>query len=489
MTGTGLWLGIDVGTQSVKAALVDDLGELVARASAPLTSTREGDRHEQNPGDWVAAVAIAVANATLNIDASRIQGISCCATSGTICVSGADGRALGPGIMYDDGRAGTIAADSMAAGSERWQRLGYDIQPSWALPKIAWLARNNQLGEGMFVRQQADIIASALVGHPVASDWSHTLKSGYDPQALEWPDEVFEALHLDPSYFPQVVAPGTLLGLTGSDWVLPEGIPVYSGMIDGCAAQIGAGTLSLGDWHSVVGTTLVVKAVSNRLVATAGGAVYSHRSPEPGRWFPGGAASVGAGIISQVLPGADLTALTSEIAQRFPGARGVPISYPLPRGGERFPIVEPDLQGFWLWDGEILGLEEVIRIGDPARLLASIMMGVALVERLAVDTLGRAGSPISGSVTTSGGGSLNPWWVELRASILGRTITVPAFAEGSLGMAVLASWASDPAESLAHTGRRMSGPSHSTGPSASAAPLEGAYGEFTELIAAEGWRS
>ena len=55
-----LWLGIDLGTQGVRAVLVDGAGTLLGSGSAPLESdVRDGDRHEQDPAEWWRAIGTA----------------------------------------------------------------------------------------------------------------------------------------------------------------------------------------------------------------------------------------------------------------------------------------------------------------------------------------------------------------------------------------------------------------------------------------------
>ena len=53
------WLGVDLGTQSVRAMLVSETGEVLGVGSQKLTSHRDGPRHEQNPEEWWTATSIA----------------------------------------------------------------------------------------------------------------------------------------------------------------------------------------------------------------------------------------------------------------------------------------------------------------------------------------------------------------------------------------------------------------------------------------------
>lgn len=448
MTQDSLFVGLDLGTQSVKVSVVDRHGVVVAAASAPLVSDRRGGRHEQDPHSWVARSRDALSEALASLPVSevaRIAGIAICATSGTITTVDASGAPLTTGIMYDDGRAGGLSDEVTAADPARWARLGYRIQPTWALPKILWLVRAGAIVLGATIAHQPDVVAAAIVGRKVATDWSHSLKSGYDLLALDWPAAALDTLGISPAVLPTVVAPGTVLGESSVAWGetgLPPGTPVFAGMTDGCAAQLGAGTLALGDWHTVIGTTLVVKGVSDRIVIDDTGAVYSHRAPHDGLWFPGGASSAGAGAISTFLPGVDLVATTRQIEEEIGRIDSIPVCYPLAGRGERFPLVRPDAAGFASLGGTDVALGEL----DPAPRLAAIMLGVAGVERLAVETMEAAGVPVDGTFSSSGGGVRNRWWTQLRADLLGRSITIPVAAEGSIGMAILACWASGAVE-------------------------------------------
>lgn len=487
-----LWVGVDLGTQSAKVSVVDDFGQVHASASAPLTSSRAGRRHEQDPTDWIRQVRAAMAAALGTLDPgtrNRLAGVAICATSGTITTVDDAGSPLSTGLMYDDARAGALSEEVAAVDPERWKRLGYRIQPTWALPKILWLHRAGALAEGAHVAHQADVAAGAMIGGPVASDWSHSLKSGYDLLELEWPNDALESLGIDPAVMPPVVAPGTVLGHSSAAWAadtdLPAGTPIFAGMTDGCAAQLGAATLGPGDWHTVIGTTLVVKGVSDRIVVDDTGAIYSHRAPHDGLWFPGGASSVGAGAISTAFPGEALSARTARLSTL--SLSDVPLSYPLIGVGERFPVVQPEASGFLIVDGADVSLADAASRVESDVLFASILLGIACVERLSVETMAAAGVPVGGTFSSSGGGTRNPWWNRLRADLLGRSIAIPSSSEGSIGMAILAAWAggSDPLPSVA---ARMSPIGEIVEPDSTRGPeLDDHYGAFRSSLVSRGW--
>jgi len=418
-----VWLGIDVGTQSVRALAATADGRMAGRGAAPLHSARDGDRHEQDPESWWRAAGEASRAALAAAGEVAVRGVAVCATSGTILLTDADGTPLTPGLMYDDGRAVREAARAQEAGAEVWDRLGVRIQPSWALAKVLWLARD--LPPGARLRHQPDLVTARLAGHPVPADSSHALKTGYDLLGETWPLEVFGRLNLPPELFPPVVRPGTVLGevcaAAEQHTGIPAGTPIVAGMTDGCAAQLGSGALEVGRWNSVLGTTLVLKGVTATPIHDPTGVMYSHHSPD-GTWLPGGASSVGGGA----LPAAGLAELDEQARVYEPSTA---VAYPLAGHGERFPFLAPEAAGF------MCGAPR-----DAADRHAALLQGVAFVERLALAYVCGLGAPVEGPLTFTGGAVRSRYWTQLRADILGRQARIPEHADAALGMAVLAAY-------------------------------------------------
>lgn len=424
------WIGIDLGTQSVRVLAAGDDGRSLGAASVPLSGIREGSRHEQDPEAWWQAVCTATRRVVDGLTVP-VAGIAVDGTSGTLLLADAAGVPLTPGIMYDDARGAALLEPVNAAGRGVWEQLGYGrMQATWALPKLAWLQSNHPAlvtATGTQIMHQTDFINYRLAGHRVTTDLSSALKTGVDLLTEDWPFEVFDALGLPATLLPAVVRSGTQLAVVGAEAAaltgLPEGTPITAGATDGCAAQLGAGALEPGDWNSVLGTTLVLKGVTETLIRDPLGVVYSHKGPD-GTWLPGGASSSGAGIIAQNFPGADLLDLENAAQAFHPGPA---TTYPLHAGGERFPFTAPDARSF--------------TIGDPhgtAERYAAVLQGLAFVERLCFDYLAALGAPATGRVLLTGGGAQSRYWSQLRADVLGRPVYLPENPEPALGSALLA---------------------------------------------------
>jgi sugar (pentulose or hexulose) kinase len=437
-----VWIGIDLGTQSVRVLAVRDDGVPVGAGSRPLTGRRDGVRHEQDPEHWWQSVGGSCRDALRDVDPAAVRGVAVTSTSGTVLLADPSGTPLTPALMYDDGRAADRVPLINEIGAKTWTELGYQrVQPAWALPKVLWLLDQHVGGE-VRLQHQNDFVNHRLVGHEVAADLSSALKTGAHLIQEDWPHEVFEALAIPEELLPPLVRSGTPLGTVcaqaAAETGLPAGTLVLAGSTDGCAAQLGAGPLRVGDWNSVLGTTLVVKGVTRDLVRDPSGTVYSHRAPD-GSWLPGGASSTGAGVISREFPDDDLDVLDHLAVDHLPCDQ---IAYPLVSAGERFPFAAPEARGFTIGEA-----------GSPAEHFAALLQGVALVERLCFDHLDLLGAPVDGgTLTLTGGASRSRQWCQLRADVLGRPVTLPENAEPALGMAVLAAGHSS---TVAHAASRM----------------------------------
>ena len=71
-----VWLGLDLGTQSVRAIAVSETGEVLSATSQRLTSQRDGPRHEQNPEDWWRATAAACRAVIAHLSTGAIRGVA-----------------------------------------------------------------------------------------------------------------------------------------------------------------------------------------------------------------------------------------------------------------------------------------------------------------------------------------------------------------------------------------------------------------------------
>jgi len=427
-----LVIGLDVGTQGARALAVDATGKVAAEASEPLRNVEipglPPGWAEQTPECWWEAAVLCLRRVVDRVGANRIRAIACDSTSGTFVPVDVKGDCLRPALMYNDNRAVAEAGEVNAAAEELIARLGYRFPPAFALPKMLWLKRHEP---ETFARTHCflhatDFLAFRLTGRMV-SESSSALKSGVDLIGLVWPDFLETKLGIPLSGLPFILSPGDPIGPVSPEASMETGLSpgtlVVAGATDGTASFLASGAAGAGDWNSTLGTTLVVRGVSQELIRDPQGRLYCHRHPE-GWWLPGGASNVGGEYLSVHFAREDLKALD---------ARALPLTptdllvYPLARTGERLPFVSATARGF---------VE-----GTPASrdaLYAGCLEGVALVERWIYDLAEELGAGAGETLYATGGGSKSREWLQIRANVLQKELLLPRIAEAAMGACILA---------------------------------------------------
>jgi sugar (pentulose or hexulose) kinase len=435
-------LGIDLGTSGARALVVDRHGAIIASAFAALPAPAvvgDGGR-EQDALFWWQAVRAAVREALARLgtaggEPGHVAAASVDATSGTIVPVDAGCMPVGPGLMYNDGRAVAQAVRLNAAARALGE--GEGCNASYASAKILWLREHDPAAaRAARFLHQTDFINARLLGAmraaDVATDESSALKTGYDVVARRWAGALADA-GVDVGQLPAVVPGGATLGLidpvVAADTGLPADCRIVAGMTDGTAAAVASGASAIGDGNTTIGTTLVWKLVAARPVVDPQGRLYCHRHPG-GAFLPGGAGNAGGeGIAQQVLgadpaPGAALDRLAGELADAPPSRL---LAYPLPRPGERFPFVDRDFAGF---------VDPCART-DAQRYRAALE-GLACIERWGYEVAAGLGAPNDGRVWTTGVGARHARWLQLRADFLGRPVCRAAHPESGFGAALIA---------------------------------------------------
>ena len=430
-----LLIGLDLGTQGVRAMLARADGTVLASASrryARINASGETGCKEQSAEDWKQTAFGVLAELTAQ-ERERLRNaevyLAVDGTSGTILPVDAQYRPLRTALMYNDSRSSENVPGVHRAAKELEDRLGYRIGSSFALPKIVWIRENQPeiFSKTKAFVHQTDYLVGCLCGEYQISDYSNALKTGYDLQKEAWDEDVLGALGLDRSLFPDVAAPGTVIGT-----ILPEaadaaGLPrntkITAGATDGYAACIASGVVRPGQYNSTLGTTLVLKGVTKEFIRDPEGRVYCHKHPE-GYWYPGGAGNVGGLCLNTWFDETQFEELNAQVPGAVPTGN---VIYPLLGRGERFPFVCADAEGFASYKKD-----------DPVSRYAGTMEGVAFTERLCYDTLASIGCETGEDITITGGAVKAPVWSQIRADVLGKRLVEPAVAETAFGSLLLA---------------------------------------------------
>ena len=295
------FIGIDVGTQGVRVALVNEQGRVLGEAARGFNLT-PGSRQEQWPEDWwshtVDVLDELMQSLPPDFDRDNVLAVGVDSTSGTVIPLGKGNKPLHPALMYSDQRSAEVGHECKAI-AERFVHHGYTgFSASSGLAKMVWFVR--QYPEQVSAIQKwvhaADYIVGKLSGIYEVTDYTNALKSGYDVSTYGWPAYLTTHLPLQRNWFQKVVPSGTPVGYLADELATRWGLSnaqVVVGITDGCASQLASGAVKPGDWNTTIGTTLVIKGVTTTAVNDAEGRLYSHRHPD-GYWMPGGASNTGA---------------------------------------------------------------------------------------------------------------------------------------------------------------------------------------------------
>jgi sugar (pentulose or hexulose) kinase len=323
-----LYLGLDFGTSGARACVIARDKSIVweQRVEYP-------DPARQTPAEWRAALN-ALLSALPKQFGFRLSGLAIDGTSGTVLLCNADLEPCSAALLYHDSRA-YLQAEQLKTIAPHGHTASCATS---GLAKFLWLTEQDDVRHAAYFLHQTDWLTALLSGQPGCSDYHNALKSGYDVERLCWPDWVIALPHSH--LLPKVRTPGAVIGPIQPDFAAHFGInpecTVHAGTTDSTAAFIAAGVDETGIGVTTLGTTLVLKQLSEQRIEAPEYGVYSHRYGS--LWLAGGASNAGAGVLRRYFDDAQL----AELSKLVDPAGNTPLDYyPLNGIGERFPVNDP----------------------------------------------------------------------------------------------------------------------------------------------------
>ncbi len=288
------YLGLDIGTSSVKALLIDAEQRVVAEASAPLSVARPHPMwSEQNPDDWFDGVEGAVA-------AIRRRAPSALAALAGIGLSGqmhgatlidVNDRPLRPAILWNDVRSFAECAELKRRVPDVEKRTGNLAMPGFTAPKMLWVAAHEpEVAKATKrVLVPKDYVRLRLSGEAVSemSDASGT--SWLDVGKRRWDADLLAATGLSLAAMPRLVegseVSAHLSPAIAKAWGLEgRAIPIAGGGGDNAASAIGVGATAPGSGFVSLGTSGVVFSVTDRFISLPERTLHAFCHALPDRW-------------------------------------------------------------------------------------------------------------------------------------------------------------------------------------------------------------
>jgi D-ribulokinase len=418
------FLGIDFGTSGARA---------IAIHQAPALSPTTQILHEQSlafgsaqaardPLSWKAMLFELLGNLPKEVR-SQLRAIAINGTSSSVLLCDLSGQPLGSPMMYGDkgdpavlDRLSTAAPAHhcvLSASSSLVKLLTFQTQPEWAKAK--------------HFLHQADWLSFLLHGQLGISDYHNSLKLGYDP-ALETYPAWFAAPLLQPlqPLLPKVLPPGTSIGAVSSAIAAQLNLPLHcqirAGTTDSIAAFLASPAAIPGESVTSLGSTLVLKLLSQQRIDCAEYGIYSHRFGN--LWLAGGASNTGGMALAHFFSPQTLAQLSQHID---PTQESELDYYPLLTPGERFPINQPNFPP---------RLEP--RPASDVAFLHGLLESLARIEANGYRLLEQLGASPLRQVFTAGGGAKNEVWQHIRQRQLKVPIHRSPYDEAAYGTALLA---------------------------------------------------
>ncbi len=229
-------LGIDLGSSSVKVALLDDTGRLLAQSSYPeremsIKSLRAGWA-EQDPNDWWIYTCFAIQKVLLNQDTSRLKSIGIAHQMHGLVVLDEKGEPLRDAIIWCDSRAIESGNTLLShLGREYCLKSLLNLPGNFTAAKLHWLQQNepDTFDQIHHVMLPGDFIAYKLTGKISTTIGNLSEGCFWDFRDHRISDRVLEALEIDEGLLPEVKACFEIHGYTSSQEKLtglPDGVPV-----------------------------------------------------------------------------------------------------------------------------------------------------------------------------------------------------------------------------------------------------------------------
>ena len=450
------FLGLDIGTSSIKAILVDWNQRVLGESSAPLTLSRPHPLwSEQDPAHWADGVedAVAAIGRMAPEAFSRLAGVGLSGQMhGAVLLDGAD-KVLRPAILWNDGRSFAECAELERRVPDFRRRAGNIAMPGFTAPKLLWVAGHEPdvFKATKRVLLPKDYVRLRLSGDHVSemSDASGTL--WLDIARRRWDEDLLAATGLGLTHMPRLVEGSAISAYlseeTAGRWGLAgRRIPIAGGAGDNAAAAVGVGAVAAGQGFVSLGTSGVIFAVTDRFVALPERTLHAFCHALPGRWHGMAVMLSAASALSWIADilgrGNDINHLVAE-AEAFAASpdkvNAAPVFLPY-LSGERTPHN----------DASSTGLFAGLRAEHGAdALVFAVMEGVAFAFADGVDVLDAAGARPTSTMIV-GGGARSEFWGQMIADATGLTIDLAGGAEagaalGAARLAMLAAGAGDEA--------------------------------------------
>ncbi|HTN96980.1 MAG TPA: FGGY family carbohydrate kinase [Nordella sp.] len=439
-------VGIDIGTQSLKAVVLAPEMKIIGEHAVPYSPDfPQAGWAEQDPRLWEGALgpAIQAALARAGRKADEVKAIGIGGQLDGCVAIDVQGTPLHPCLIWMDRRADIAGIDADAVH----QRCGVVLDATHSAAKIRWLKRHvPAVAQAVKFHVPVSYLVSRLTGAHVIDHATASTSMVYGLRERAYDEGLLSAFGINAEELPAVMDMADRAGHLSAEGAvltgLPKGIPVAVGTGDDFSSSLGAGLVAPGRFINVLGTAEVTGALHAEPIVDPGRLVETHAFlgghyfiENPG-WLSGGALV----WFRDTFRLASFEELTGLAAQAPPGSAGVTF----------IPALSGAMAPEWIASarGAFYGLTPA---HGTAHLARALLEGLAFAMRDVFERTQALGVG-SEALRIVGGGARSVLWRQIRADLIGLPAETPLHTDTSaIGAAVLAGKAAGRIDDIART--------------------------------------
>ena len=432
-----MYIGIDLGSTNIKAAIYDQSFHLIDRQSRPVSYIRENGFVEFDAVSYCNDLIGLLADMVKANSITSIRQLAFTGQAESLVVLDNAGKPLMNAISWMDERS----VDECKVLAEQFDSAACEavtgqmaVLPTWPATKILWLKNNRpEIYENAATYMLLkDYIVFCLTGIKKADMSIATFSFYFDIYNKVYWKPMLEAIGISEAHLPPLCEPcsvaGELLPEIAASWGIAPGAQVNVGTLDHFAGMIGTGNTAPGGITLSTGTVMALAAMSGEPAPKNSGiAMHYGFLPDTHVMLPV-AESGGVSLewFRRTCMGeTDYDTMNRELAKRDPNDL-LFLPYLV---GTNAPEFDSEATGvFW-------GLRQE---HDAIDMAGAVMEGVSFVLRKNCDYMAKAGRQPTAIIAT-GGGAKSPIWCQLQADITGLPVRIPREKEAAcLGAAMIA---------------------------------------------------
>ena len=441
-----MYIGVDLGSTNLKAALYDAGLACIAQKGAPVEYIRQGEFIEFDAQKYFASL-VDILHQLMAEHPGEVTQIAFTGQAESLVCLDSAGIPVCNAISWMDERSGEECAILEKQFSQELchRKTGQQaILPTWPATKILWLRRNHPelFGKVATYMLLKDYIVYCLTGKKCADMSIATFSFYFDIYGKCYWKQMLDAIGITESQLPELIEPCTVAGVLTSDIAkatgLTETTQVNVGTLDHFAGMIGTGNTAPGGMTLSTGTTMVLTAMADG-VPDPDCDLALHYGFLPDSYIMLPVMESGGVCLDwfrrTCMNSMDYDTLNKEILAA-PESDLLFLPYLV---GTNAPEFDREATGVFY------GLRQE---HTNIQMAKAVMEGVCFVLRKNCEDILSKGTKIS-SIVATGGGAKSPVWCQLQADITGMPVEVPAVTEAAcLGAAMIAAWTAGQYENL-----------------------------------------